>query len=144
MKKKSPHRNQRVSSELIKDLSKLISQEVKDPRLGFITIQSVDLTPDYSKAKVYVSVLGSEAQQKTSIGVLNDKAGLLHSLLYKIWRIHTIPTLTFIYDDTQDKGFAMDILIKQALGNQSIDQSDNQSDDQSDNITENINVEDIK
>jgi ribosome-binding factor A len=115
MKKKSPHRNQRVSSELIKDLSKLISQEIKDPRLGFVTVQSVDLTADYSLAKVYVSVLGSPAQQKTSIDVLNEKAGLLHSLLYKIWRIHTIPTLKFIYDDTQDKGFAMDILIKEAL-----------------------------
>jgi ribosome-binding factor A len=115
MKKKSPHRNQRVTAELIKDLSKLISQEIKDPRLGFITVQSVDLTADYSQAKVYVSVLGSPSQQKTSIDVLNEKAGFLHSLLYKIWRIHTIPTLRFIYDDTQDKGFAMDILIKQAI-----------------------------
>ena len=88
---------------------------MKHPDLGFITIQGMELTPDYAHAKIYVSVLGSEKQQKNSIQILNDKSGYLHSLLYKIWRIHTIPTLKFIYDDTQDKAFAMNKLIQNAI-----------------------------
>jgi ribosome-binding factor A len=112
MKKKTPYRNNRVAEQILKDVSLLIQQEIKDTRLGFVTLQHIELTPDYAHAKIYVSVFGSEPQ--ISLDVLNSKAGYLHSLLFKMLRIHTIPTLKFIYDETQAKAFEMSQLIAKA------------------------------
>ncbi len=116
MQKKTPHRAERVSAQLIKDLSKLIAQEVRHSNFGFVTVQAVTVSQDYSHAKIYVSILGDEAVQQKSLAILNQKSGYLHGLLYKMWRIHTIPQLHFFMDDTQAKGFAMDALIQEAIG----------------------------
>jgi ribosome-binding factor A len=121
MKKKASYRNNRVADQILKDVSLLIQQEVKDTRLGFVTLQHIELTPDYAHAKIYVSVFGSEPQ--VSIDVLNGKAGYLHSLLFKMLRIHTIPKLKFVYDETQEKGFEISQLIAKA--NQTNTDSDN-------------------
>ncbi len=112
MKKKPSYRNNRVADQILKDISLLIQQEIKDTRLGFVTLQHIELTADYAHAKIYVSVFGSEP--KISIDILNDKAGYLHSLLFKMLRIHTIPKLKFIHDETQVKGFEMSQLIAKA------------------------------
>jgi ribosome-binding factor A len=115
MKKKTPYRNNRVADQILKDVSLLIQQEIKDTRLGFVTLQHIELTADYAHAKIYVSVFGSEPQ--VSLAVLNSKAGYLHSLLFKMLRIHTIPKLKFIHDETQVKGFEMSQLIAKANKN---------------------------
>jgi len=122
MKKKVPHRNNRVSEQILKDVSILIQEEIRDTRLGFVTLQHIELTTDYAHAKIYVSVFGSDP--KISIDVLNSKAGYLHSLLFKKLRIHTIPTLHFFYDETQEKGFEMSQLIKKANENKALDTQD--------------------
>jgi ribosome-binding factor A len=115
MKKKTPHRNNRVAEQILKDVSCLVQQEIRDTRLGFVTMQHIELTTDYAHAKIYVSVLGGNA--KTSLEILNAKAGYLHALLFKRLSIHTIPTLHFVHDTTQEKGFAISALIDKANQN---------------------------
>jgi len=110
---KSPNRAQRVSDQIQRDLAELIAREVRDPRVGMVTISGIELTPDYAHAKIYFTVIGSDPEQ-TAAG-LNAAAGHLHNLLFRRLRIHTIPRLAFVRDLSLERGFAMDGLIREAI-----------------------------
>ena len=112
-------RNLRISDQIQKDLAEMIQRELRDPRLGLVTLQSVTLTPDYAHAKVYFTVLGAEAAQAEAI--LNEKAGYLHSLLYKRLHIHTVPTLHFHHDTSVEHAIEMSRLINEANATRSKD-----------------------
>jgi len=111
---KSPNRAQRVSDQIQRDLAELIAREVRDPRVGMVTISGIELTPDYAHAKVFFTVIGSDPVSATA--GLTAAAGHLHNLLFKRLSIHTIPRLAFVHDRSLEQGFAMDGLIRQALG----------------------------
>lgn len=110
---KSPNRGQRVADQIQRDLSELIAREVRDPRVGMVTINGVDLTPDYAHAKVHFTVIGSDPAQ--SAAGLNAAAGHLHNLLFKRLRIHTVPRLHFVQDTSVEHGFRIDALIDEAM-----------------------------
>jgi ribosome-binding factor A len=105
-------RNLRLSDQIQKDLAEMIQRELRDPRLGLVTLQSVALTPDYAHAKVYFTVLGAEPEDAAAI--LNEKAGYLHSLLYKRLHIHTVPSLRFFHDTSVEHAIKMSQLINEA------------------------------
>ncbi|MEX3526744.1 MAG: 30S ribosome-binding factor RbfA [Burkholderia sp.] len=111
-KRTSPNRNVQIADQIQRDLSELIMREVKDPRIGIVTIQSVELTPDYAHAKVYFTALTGDPLQTQ--GALNHAAGHLHNLLFKRLHIYTVPTLHFHYDQTIEKAVEMSRLIEQA------------------------------
>ncbi|MGN6082466.1 MULTISPECIES: 30S ribosome-binding factor RbfA [Trinickia] len=111
-KRTSPNRNVQIADQIQRDLSELIAREVKDPRIGLVTIQSVELTPDYAHAKVYFTTLTGDPQA-TQVA-LNHAAGHLHNLLFKRLHIHTVPTLHFHYDKTIEKAVEMSRLIDEA------------------------------
>ncbi len=118
-KRTSPNRNVQIADQIQRDLSELIMREVKDPRIGIVTIQSVELTPDYAHAKVYFTVLtGDPAATQEA---LNHAAGHLHNLLFKRLHIHTVPTLHFHYDQTTEKAHEMSRLIDEANATRSKD-----------------------
>jgi len=104
-------RNIRLAEQIRKDLAVLIQREIDSSQAGLITLTEVALTVDYAHAKVYFTVMGAEVAAATT--VLNDKAGWLHSLLFKRLHIHTVPTLHFIHDDQQEKGLALMRLIEE-------------------------------
>lgn len=81
-------------------------------RAGLITLTAVELSADYAHAKVHFTVLGAEPE--VAAEVLNAKAGWFHSQLYKMFHIHTVPTLRFFYDDHVIRGIAMSKLIEEA------------------------------
>jgi len=110
---KSPNRAQRVSDQIQRDLAELIAREVRDPRVGMVTISGMELTPDYAHAKVYFTVIGTPAEG--AVAGLNAAAGMLHNLLFKRLRIHTVPRLVFVHDVSLEHGFAMDGLIREAM-----------------------------
>ncbi|WER47186.1 30S ribosome-binding factor RbfA [Cupriavidus sp. WKF15] len=112
-------RNLRLSDQIQKDLAEMIQRELRDPRLGLITLQSVTLTPDYAHAKVHFTVLGADAAEAAAI--LNEKAGYLHSLLYKRLHIHTVPTLRFYHDTSVEHAIEMSKLINEANATRSKD-----------------------
>ena len=112
-KSKAPaSRNLRLADQIQKDLATLIQREISTTRAGLVTLTGVDLTPDYAHAKVYFTVLGAEPD--VAAAALNEKAGYLHSFLFKILHIHTVPTLRFFHDDQLARGIEMTQLIDRA------------------------------
>src|SRR5690625_2992490 len=83
---------------------------------GLITLSQVELSADYAHAKVYFTVLGAEPEQAQK--ALDEKAGWLHSQLFKMMHIHTVPSLRFIYDDRMARGMEVRKLIEQVIKEQ--------------------------
>jgi ribosome-binding factor A len=112
-----PNRSYQVADQIQRDLSELISRELKDPRIGMVTLQGVEVTPDYAYAKIYFSVLVGDPQQTQE--ALNQAAGFLRNGLFKRLHIHTVPTLHFIFDRTTERAADMNALIAQAVASRS-------------------------
>lgn len=112
-KKTTPNRGFRVADQIQRDLAELIARELKDPRVGMVTIQSVEVTPDYAHAKVYFSVLVGDVKETTE--ALNQAAGFLRNGLFKRLHIHTVPTLHFLFDRTPERAADMNALIAKAV-----------------------------
>ncbi|MEQ4617392.1 MAG: 30S ribosome-binding factor RbfA [Corticimicrobacter sp.] len=110
--KSIPNRNVRLADQIQKDLAEIIQREIEMSRVGLVTLTSVELSADYAHAKVYFSVLGAEPD--AVVALLNEKAGWLHSLLYKRLHIHTVPTLRFVHDAQLAHAIEMSQLIDQA------------------------------
>ncbi len=118
-KSTTPNRGFRVADQIQRDLAELIARELKDPRVGMVTIQAVEVTPDYSHAKVFFSVLGSDPQ--VALEGLSQAAGFLRNLLFKKLHIHTVPTLHFVYDQTPERAADMNSLIAKAVSVRALD-----------------------
>ena len=110
-KRNIPNRGFRVADQIQRDLGELI-RELKDPRVGMITVNSVEVTPDYAHAKVYFSLLiGDSAESEVA---LNEAAGFLRNGLFKRLQIHTVPTLHFKFDRTTERALELSELIAKA------------------------------
>ena len=94
-----------------RDLSELI-RELKDPRVGMVTIHAVEVSPDYAHAQVFFSVLVGDAQETEA--ALNEAAGFLRNGLFKRLSIHTVPTLHFHFDKTTERAADISALIARA------------------------------
>ncbi|MEY2677756.1 MAG: ribosome-binding factor RbfA [Pseudomonadota bacterium] len=114
-----PNRSYQVADQIQRDLAELIARELKDPRVGMVTLQGVEVTPDYAHAKVYFSVLTGDPV-KTAEG-LNQAAGFLRNGLFKRLHIHTVPTLHFVYDRTPERASDMNALIAKAVASKAKD-----------------------
>jgi ribosome-binding factor A len=109
-----PARASRIAEQIQRDLGELIPREVRDPRVGLVTVSGVELSPDYAHAKVYFTVIGSDPE--VCAHGLNAAAGHLHNLLFKRLHIHTVPRLHFVHDTSVERGFELDRLIDAAVG----------------------------
>ena len=113
--KSIPQRGQRVADQIQKDLSELITFELKDPRVGMITLAEVQLTPDYAHAKIFFTTLKDDPESvKNTLAGLQAAAGYLRNQLGKRLHIHTLPQLHFVHDTSTMRGMAMSALIDQA------------------------------
>jgi ribosome-binding factor A len=115
----TPNRSFKVADQIQRDLADLIARELKDPRVGMVTIQSVEVTPDYAHAKVFYSLLNGDPEQTTQ--GLNAAAGFLRSGLFKRLHIHTVPTLHFVFDRTTERAADMNALIAKAVSSRAKD-----------------------
>lgn len=118
-KHSTPNRSYRVADQIQRDLSELIQRELKDPRVGMVTISSVEVTPDYAHAKIYFTLLAGDPQE--SEDALNHAAGHLRNGLFKRLHIHTVPTLKFLFDRTTERATEMNALIAKAVASSSED-----------------------
>ena len=109
----APNRSFKVSDQIQRDLAELIARELKDPRVGMVTLQGVEVTPDYAHAKVFFSVLVGDPLVTQE--ALNQAAGFLRNGLFKRLHIHTVPTLHFVYDRTTERASDMNALIAKAV-----------------------------
>ena len=116
----TPNRAFKVADQIQRDLTELIARELKDPRVGMVTIQAIEVTPDYAHAKVFFSVLTGDPVETTE--ALSQAAGFLRSGLFKRLHIHTVPTLHFVFDRTTERAADMNALIAQAVASRSKDE----------------------
>lgn len=115
----TPNRGFRVADQIQRDLAELIARELKDPRVGMVTLNTVEVTPDYAHAKVYFSLLQGEPQETEE--ALNQAAGFLRNALFKRLHIHTVPTLHFHFDRSTERAADMNALIARAVSSRSKD-----------------------
>jgi ribosome-binding factor A len=94
----------RVNETIREVLGSAIAAELKDPRIGFVTVTGVDTSPDLRSARVYVSVLGDEEERERSLAGLRSSHGVLQSRINAEMRLKRTPTLTFEYDDSVERG----------------------------------------
>lgn len=120
-KKSIPNRSFRVADQIQRDLAELI-RELKDPRIGMVTISAVEVSPDYAHAQVYFSVLVGEPQDCED--GLNEAAGFLRNGLFKRLQIHTVPTLHFHFDRTTERAADINALIARANATRSKDEGE--------------------
>lgn len=106
-------RVERVAEQIKKELSQLIQAELKDPRIGFITVTGVEVTGDLSQARVYLSVLGSEEQKEETLKAIARGKGFLRSELGKRIRFRHIPDLIFKFDSSIEYGSHIEALLEQ-------------------------------
>ncbi len=112
-KSATPNRGLKVADQIQRDLTELIARELKDPRVGMVTVQAVEVTPDYAHAKVFFSVLVGDPVETEA--ALSQAAGFLRSHLFKRLHIHTVPTLHFQFDRTTERASDMNALIAKAV-----------------------------
>jgi ribosome-binding factor A len=108
-------RTRRVGEQVQRELAALIRDEIKDPRLGMVSISAVEVSRDLGHARVYVSVLGSEKQSGESVDVLNHASGFLRHKLGKLMHMRVIPELRFYLDRSLEEGARLGALINEAI-----------------------------
>ena len=111
------HRADRVADAMRRELARLIQHEVRDPRVGMVNVNDVEVSRDLTVAKVFVTLVGEDDRSKIDISMeaLNKAAGFLRSQLAKEIQIRTIPRLQFRYDETSVRGQHLSALIDKAV-----------------------------
>jgi ribosome-binding factor A len=110
-----PSRGLRVADQIQRDLAEIIAYELKDPRVGMVTIAEVQLTPDYAHAKVFFTMLSDEKEIiRNTVAGLNKASGFIRNQLGRRLTIHTIPNLHFVHDASAARGMELSKLIDEA------------------------------
>ena len=108
-------RNQRLSNQLLRTLSELLRFETKDPRIGNVSLTSLELSRDLSVAKVYFSLLDPEQDPQPTAEALGNAAGFLRSKLGKAVKVRHVPELRFAHDDSAEQAVRIGRLIDRTI-----------------------------
>lgn len=127
----------RIGDQMQRELAQLIQREVKDPRVGMVTVNAVKVSRDLGYADIYVSLLSTEElteespEVKESIAVLNKASGFLRGQVGRAMKLRVVPQLRFHFDTLQGYSRKMDSLIREAVGDKPVVDR-NEDDDQDD------------
>lgn len=105
-------RANRVSEQMKKELGEIISQKIKDPRVGFVTVTDVEVTGDLQQATVYISVLGNDDTKQDSLVGLAKAKGFIRSEIGKRIRLRKIPEITFSFDEAIEYGNRIEKILR--------------------------------
>ncbi len=106
-------RMRRVNEVLREVIGAAISSDLSDPRIGFVTVTSVETSPDLRTAKVFVSVLGDEAAREETLAALAASHGVIQAKIAAETRMKRTPTLSFRYDPTVERGMRISRLLEE-------------------------------
>lgn len=109
-------RMRRVDEAVRQVLSDAVAQDLQDPRIGFVTMTSVKTSPDLRHARVYVSVLGNDAERSATLAGLQSAHGALQRRLARELRMKRTPTLEFLYDETTDRAMHLEAILRREAG----------------------------
>ena len=108
-------RRDRISEQIRRELAELIQTELKDPRVGMISITDVEVSADYAHAKVYFSSMSGREHIDSVLTCLQKAAGFLRHELWRRITIHNTPQLHFVFDESLERGADLSKLIQQAV-----------------------------
>lgn len=109
-------RTQRVAQQMQKELAVILQREIKDPRVGMVTVSDVEVSRDLSYARVFVTILTiGDQTEAEGIKVLNEASGYIRSLVGKAMRLRIVPELKFVYDESLVEGMRMSNLVTQVI-----------------------------
>jgi ribosome-binding factor A len=97
-------RTEKLSDLIRAEVSRLLLREVRDPRIGFVTITGASVSPDLRNVQIYASVLGDSKAREESIEALNNAAGFIRRTIFKTLRLRHSPTIAFRLDESLDRG----------------------------------------
>jgi ribosome-binding factor A len=107
------HRAFRLAESIKEEVSKIIREDLKDPRVGFVTVTDVEVADDLRYAKIFVSIMGNEEVVKNSMEALTRASGYIRSELGKIIRLRFVPEITFKYDHSIEHGAHISKLLRE-------------------------------
>lgn len=110
----SPSRKSRLESLLKREIATFIHSQLRDPRLGFLTVTRVEMSGDLQQATCYYTILGSDKDRRLAVHALRSASGRIRSAYAPVIRTRLLPSLRFAYDDVEDRRQHMDNLIRQA------------------------------
>ena len=113
--KRHSQRAQRVGEQIQRELAELLRDDVKDPRVGRVTITAVEVSADLSHAKIFVTHLAGRAHADEAVEALQRTAGFLRRELSRRMQLYTVPQLHFAYDDSIESGMRLSQLIDEAV-----------------------------
>jgi ribosome-binding factor A len=113
--KRHSQRAQRVGEQIQRELAQMLRDEVKDPRVGRVTITAVDVSPDLSHAKVFVTHLAGREHADEAVRALSRTVGFLRTELSHRMQLYSVPQLHFAYDDSIESGMRLSQLIDEAV-----------------------------
>ena len=111
-------RTQRIGDQMQRELAQLIQREIKDPRLGLVTITGVDVSRDLAHAKIFITIMGQDDNEEAvrcNLRILNEAAGFLRMQLGKSMKLRSVPQLHFNYDASIRRGVELSSLIERAV-----------------------------
>ncbi|WP_025673891.1 30S ribosome-binding factor RbfA [Salinivibrio socompensis] len=109
-------RTDRVGHQLQKEIALILQREIKDPRIGMVTVSDVQISRDLAYAKVFVTFLTVDEQAPTeSLKALNEASGYIRSLVGKAIRLRITPELTFVFDESLTEGIRISNLVSKAV-----------------------------
>lgn len=118
MSQKGSTRQIRINDEILRETATIIRSELKDPRIGvMVSVTKVDTTSDLKYSKIFVSVLGSDEVKKETMEGLKSCSGFIRKELARRINLRNTPELKFVLDDSLDKSFKIDQLIREANSN---------------------------
>ena len=120
-------RTARIADFLKRELGSLIQLELRDPRIGMVSVTDAEVSRDLSHATIFVTVMGKDSAEEAaeSLAALNKAAGFLRSHVAKVNNARTTPQLRFFYDSSIDRGQRLSSLIQQAVDSDRSRQADN-------------------
>lgn len=118
---KNPSRLGRIADQIQKDLAELIRTQIKDPRVGMVTLTGVEVSSDHHHAKVFFTTLGGPESVAKATSGLDHAAGFLRSQLAKGLKLRIMPELHFHYDDSVERGVRLSKLIDDAVASSADD-----------------------
>lgn len=105
-------RTDRVAALVLREVTRIVREEVRDPRLGFLTFTGADVSPDLASGRLFVSVMGAEAEKDASLAGLRSAAAFIRNRLWDLLDLKTVPELTFELDRTLESAGRIDAILE--------------------------------
>jgi ribosome-binding factor A len=105
------YRREKLSKEIVREASQILQQEIRDPRLGLVSVTKAEVSPDFRYAKVFVSVYGDDRKKRRSMMGLRHATGFVQAELSRRIRLRIFPEIRFVLDESIDKAFKITKII---------------------------------